>query len=126
MIKRRSYEQKLLDDLRSLPAHRWFQCKAPPDYDRFVAQVKVFIDCGESFEFSEDYMKIRRLSHDNEPSDILPYHKLKSLPQGIEIASIARGDTEEVVIKNGTSYTHTFERPFYRVYKNGKLIATEI
>jgi len=124
-MAKRTYEQKLLEDLRLLPALKWFLCKEPPDYDKFVAQVKVFIDAGEQFEFSEDYSKIRRLSHDIEPIDILPYHKLKSLPQGVEITSIARGDTEEIELKNGTKYNHTFNTPFYRVYKNGNLIAIE-
>lgn len=123
MAKRRTYEQKLLDDLTAIPARTWFKCPAPPDYDKFVKTVKLFIDCREPFEFSNDYKKIRRLSDEWIPPEL--WHKMKELPPGITVQKIDRGDQEEITLKNGSTYLHTFEQPFYRIWKNGINIATE-
>ncbi|HEY4196885.1 MAG TPA: hypothetical protein VGM63_15185 [Mucilaginibacter sp.] len=123
MTTRRTYEQKLLDDLTAMPANKWFKCPSPPAYDKFVKAVKEFIDAGNfELEFSNDYTKIKRRSDEwQEPE---PYHKRKKLPSGIRIEVINPGETVEIDVKGG-KYVHTYDRKHYRIFENDKLLTIE-
>lgn len=120
MAIRRTYEQKLLDDLRALPSNKWFKITDRDDYKKFVAQVKVFIDRSEDFELSDDYKRLRRLS---EFTAVEPWHTMKKLPEGIFIEHIPKGTPCEVNHR-GTTYQLEHSN-HYRIFKNGVLIAIE-
>lgn len=130
MAKRRTYEQKLLDDMRSLPPDRWFKCPEQPDYDKFVYWVKIFIDSGEYFEFSEDYTKIRRRMSEHEYWQIPVISKMKpsQWPPGVTAVMVNPGEEIHMDIptkKQTIHYVHVVERGWWSIRHNGIEIKTE-
>lgn len=121
MGKRRSYEEKLLDDLLLLEPNRWYRVDNRPDCKKLTEAVKSMIDKGEPFEFSNDYTKIRMQRSYYRQT---PWHEMDPLPAGITIEVIEPGTKEEVMIK-GTQHILEHEKKSYRIFKNKQLIAIE-
>lgn len=121
MAKRRTYEEKLLDQLNELPAQKWFMIKGREDFAKITATVKAFISVHEPFEFSNCYTKIRRLSDEWIPST---YHQMKKLPMGVTVQKIEAGTIEPINHK-GTVYNIEHTKDCYRVYCGERLIAIE-
>lgn len=55
------YYKKIHGAMMAKPVDVWFDISKVPEYDRFVAQVKEYIDSGEQWEFSSDYLRVRRM-----------------------------------------------------------------
>lgn len=123
MAKRRTFEEKLLDDLLTLEPNKWFKIDSRPDYDKFVVAVKMLIDTSYPFVFSGDYKKIKYENSEYKAAPPL-YHKMKVLPAGVTIIERPRGFEDEIEIK-GRKIIVTLERKSYRIYANDKLIAIE-
>lgn len=121
MSKRRTYEDKLLEQLNQLPPEKWFLIKGREDCEKITTAVKWFISVGEPFEFSNDYSKIKRLSDVRLPE---LYHKMKVLPKGATVETINPG-FREWIDHRGKQLLVEHEKTSYRVFDNLKLIAIE-
>lgn len=121
MAKRRTYEEKLLDQLNSIEANKWFMIKGRDDFEKITVAVKGFISVGEGFEFSNNYEKIKRLSDERMPE---LYHKMKVLPAGVTVETISPGYQEWIEHK-GKQIQVEHEKTTYRIFNNGRLIAIE-
>jgi hypothetical protein len=121
MAKRRTYEDKLLEQLNGLPGNKWFLIKGRDDFEKITVAVKGFISVGEQFEFSSCYTKIKRLSDERMPE---LYHKMKVLPPGVTIETISPGYLEWIEHK-GKQIQVEHEKTSYRIFNNGRLIAIE-
>jgi hypothetical protein len=136
MAKRRTYEEKLLDQLNSIPPNKFFGirlkiydkidktkwCWEPSEEtEKRSMAIKSLIDSAEQFEFSECYTKIKRLSDERMPE---LYHKLKVLPAGVTVETISPGYQEWIEHK-GKQIQVEHEKTTYRIFNNGRLIAIE-
>lgn len=121
MSKRRSYEIKLLDDINEhFVANQWYSCKGRPDYDKFVAAVKVLIDCWYPLEFNSDYTRVRRLAAEWRISS---FSNQKKLAHGVTIKKVEKGCMVEIQGKNGMMSVAS--PAYYEIFFNDKLIAIE-
>lgn len=120
MAERRSYEKKLLDDMRTLKPYKWYNCPDKPKYDRFVSQVKIFIDCDEPFVFNEDYSRIKRYLYPGEKQELTTWHTMdkKDLPNGITIVPLLPG--EKIIFEfKGKQIEHVREKKAWSILWNG-------
>jgi len=121
MSKRRSYEEKLLDDLMAIKPNRWFNIYGRPEYEKMVAAIKKFIDNSHPFIFSNDYKKIKLESFEwVQPM----YHEMKELPEGITMEHITRG-TEDIISMPNGKVAHVTLPEHYIIRFNEKIIAIE-
>lgn len=126
------YINKMLVNLPKLEPNKWFKIDGRADAEEITYMIKSLINMGDPYIFSSDYkmFKIERCV----VSDLktIPHQKLHETLKGnpnYRIEEVPRGFTEtwthDVAKRGRQTFTHTFQKTHYRIYRGDKLIAIE-
>jgi len=126
------YINKMLTNLPKLEPNKWFKIDGRPDATELTEVLKHLIDSGNSYLFSHDYKMFKIEKCVVSDFKTIPHPKLHETLKGdpnYQIEEIPRGFTEtwtqDVAKKGRQTFTHTFQKTHYRIYRGDKLIAIE-